>query len=179
MTAPAATLDYLEHGATLGEALALFDALPTVGVEEMLGEWAGGEIPTGNPLDGLLGRIGWHGKRFESPDAVHPLVMDHPRGGRYSLNPAFVPLPALLRYPAALRSAALLSLTRSVAPRLATTAPKARLRMTGYRGVVSATMVYDDLPINDVFRRVDERTVLGAMDLRDLAAPFVFVLRRE
>ena len=33
--------------------------------------------------------------------------------------------------------------------------PLARLRMTEYRGVVSATMIYDSLPLNDVFRKVD------------------------
>ena len=175
-TAPANTLRYLEHGATVDEALAFFDALPAVTVEEMLGRWAGGEVPTGNPLDGLLGRSGWHGKRFDSPDEAHPLVMD---GGRYSLNPALVPLPALLRYPAVLRSATVARLARRAGVALATRAPKARLRITRYRGVDSATMCYDDLPIHDVFRRVDEDTVLGLMDLRGLEQPFVFVLRRE
>ena len=51
--------------------------------------------------------------------------------------------------------------------------------MTEYRGVVSATMCYDDLPIHDVFRLVDDDTVLGLMDLRGLEQPFVFFLRRE
>ena len=32
---------------------------------------------------------------------------------------------------------------------------KARLRMTEYRGQLSATMIYDDWPTNDVFRKVD------------------------
>jgi hypothetical protein len=51
--------------------------------------------------------------------------------------------------------------------------------MVEYRGVVSGTMVYDALPINDHFRAVDDDTLLGAMDLRGLADPFLFVLRRE
>jgi hypothetical protein len=62
---------------------------------------------------------------------------------------------------------------------LQTEQPKARLRMTEYRGVVSATMIYDSLPINDVFRKVDEDCVLGAMDMRSTPQPFFFVLRRE
>jgi hypothetical protein len=45
--------------------------------------------------------------------------------------------------------------------------------------VVTATMSYDALPINDVFRKVDNDTVLGAMDLRGLQMPLMFVLRRE
>ena len=62
---------------------------------------------------------------------------------------------------------------------LQTEEPKARLRMTEYRGVVSATMIYDSLPINDIFRKVDDDTVLGVMDLRFTPQPFFFVLRRE
>ena len=40
-------------------------------------------------------------------------------------------------------------------------------------------MIYDSLPINDVFRKVDEDCVLGAMDMRFTPQPFFFVLRRE
>jgi hypothetical protein len=40
-------------------------------------------------------------------------------------------------------------------------------------------MIYDDLPINDVFRKVDNNTVLGVMDLKGMEQPFFFVLRRE
>ncbi|ANY09612.1 DUF4334 domain-containing protein [Pseudonocardia sp. HH130630-07] len=178
-SAPVDTLRHLEYGATIEETLAFFDALPPVGVGDLLGEWSGGEIPTGNPMDGLLGRFGWHGKRFDGPDDVHPLVMDHPRGGRYSLNPALVPLPALLRHPAALRNAAVSRIAARTGPALATRSSRARLRMTEYRGVVSATMCYDDLPIHDVFHRVDEDTVLGLMDMRGLERPFVFFLCRE
>lgn len=178
-TAPADTLRYLEHGATIGEALAFFDGLPAVTVEELLGRWTGGEIPTGNPMDGLLGRFGWHGKRFDSPEDVHPLVMDRAGGGTFSLHPGLLPLPALLRYPAALRNPALTRAARVLGPALGTRAPKARLRITRYRDVDSATMCYDDLPIHDAFRRVDGDTLLGAMDMRGLEQPFMFFLRRE
>ena len=41
-------------------------------------------------------------------------------------------------------------------PLVATSRPAARLRMTQYRGVVTATMCYDAHPIHDVFRRVDD-----------------------
>jgi len=56
---------------------------------------------------------------------------------------------------------------------------KARLRMMNYRDKVSATMVYDYLPINDVFRRIDENTLLGLMDLKGIEQPFFFVLKRD
>jgi len=47
-----------------------------------------------------------------------------------------------------------------------------------HRGVVTAAMVYDHLPIIDVFRLVDAGTLLGVMDLRGLP-PYVFVLTRD
>jgi hypothetical protein len=40
-------------------------------------------------------------------------------------------------------------------------------------------MIYDSLPINDIFRKVDDHTVLGVMDVRFTPQPFFFVLRRE
>ena len=63
-------------------------------------------------------------------------------------------------------------------PLLRTTKPKARLRRMEHRGVDSATMIYDALPILDIFREVDQATLLGLMDLRGIAQPFFFILRR-
>ena len=40
-------------------------------------------------------------------------------------------------------------------------------------------MIYDQLPINDVFRLLGDDRVLGAMDLRGSAKPYFFVLRRD
>jgi hypothetical protein len=51
--------------------------------------------------------------------------------------------------------------------------------MTTYRGKSSATMIYDQLPINDVFRKIDQNTALGLMDLKGVKQPFFFILRRE
>lgn len=45
--------------------------------------------------------------------------------------------------------------------------------------VCRAVRCYDALPIIDVFRKVDDDTVVGAMDLRGLETPFMFVLRRD
>lgn len=64
-------------------------------------------------------------------------------------------------------------------PVLQTRAPKARLRTTRYRGVDTATMIYDQLPINDVFRRLSDDAVIGAMDLRNSLKPYFFVLQRD
>ena len=46
------------------------------------------------------------------------------------------------------------------------------------RACPTATMIYDHLPIHDVFRRVDASTLVGLMDQRGAPAPFFFLLRR-
>lgn len=56
--------------------------------------------------------------------------------------------------------------------------PRARLRDVEHRGVVSAAMVYDHLPIIDHFRAVDDDTLLGVMDMRG-APPYFFILSRD
>ena len=56
---------------------------------------------------------------------------------------------------------------------------EATIRMVEYRGVVSATMVYDKHPIFDSFRRVDDDTLMGAMDRKGEDAPLMFRLRRR
>ena len=40
-------------------------------------------------------------------------------------------------------------------------------------------MIYDNLPINDVFRKISEDTVIGAMDYRGGRRPYFFVLQRN
>jgi len=42
----------------------------------------------------------------------------------------------------------------------------ARIREIRFRGKVSTGMIYNHLPIIDHFRRVDENTLMGAMDLK-------------
>jgi hypothetical protein len=42
----------------------------------------------------------------------------------------------------------------------------ARIREVRFRGKVSTAMIYNHLPIIDHFRRVDENTLMGAMDLK-------------
>ncbi|MEB3156573.1 MAG: DUF4334 domain-containing protein [Cyanobacteriota bacterium] len=163
---------------TTAEALALFDGLPTVTPEEMLGAWRGEGFPTGHPLDGVLEAFRWQGKRFESLEEVHPLVFHAPGGGLVSVNPGLVPM-ALLCAPWVGRLAPLGGVFPWLAPLGATRGSGARLRATLHRGQVTATMVYDALPILDVFRRLDARTLLGVMDAKGMEQPFFFLLRQE
>jgi hypothetical protein len=168
----------LQGGTTVEEALAFFDSLPAVTLDQMIGSWQGSGVQTGNPFDGLLESLGWHGKRFLGPDDVHPLVFEGPKG-LFTVNARFVPLGAMLRFNKVLRHPVTPRLAKPVMRLLRTSAPQARLRMVEYRGIVTATMCYDALPINDHFRRVDTDTLVGAMDARGLAQPFLFALHRE
>jgi hypothetical protein len=165
------------------EALELFDSLPAVQIPEMIGRWKGSGLPTGHPMDGLLEALRWYGKEFVDEDHVHPLLF-HGLGGRLVvLSPGRIPIALAMRaVPGAVRRAprSLLRWTFPlVRPWLSTRRFAARLRMTEFRGVSSATMIYDELPIHDIFRRVDGETVLGLMDMRGMEQPFFFVLRRD
>ena len=169
----------LQRGTTIEVALAFYDSLEPVGLEEMIGSWCGQGLPTDHPFDGLLENLGWHGKRFDSVDGAHPLIFDAGEGRRVSINPAFVPIAVVVRHPRLLHAPFVARIFSVIRPLIRTKKPKARLRLTQYRDVVTATMSYDALPINDVFRKVDDDTLIGAMDLRGLDMPFMFVMRRE
>lgn len=167
--------ELLAKGATADEALALFDGLEVVRLEAMLGRWRGSGFPTGHPLDGLLEACRWYGKEFVDPEHVHPLLFSDSAGRAFKVDPRRIPLGLAARMP---RHKAMGWLLSTLRPLLETHRAKARLRMMEYRGKVSATVVYDDLPILDAFRQVDADTLLGAMDWKGEARPFFFALSR-
>lgn len=169
----------LAGGTTPDAALALFDALPPLDVTDLIGRWQGSGIPTEHPLDGRLEAAGWYGKRMLSTEDVHPLVFRGPGGRLVAVAPGRLPLRRLLRLAPLVPPDLVARVFPLVRPLLVTSRPAARLRMVEHRGIVSAAMVYDDLPVIDAFRRVDEDTVLGVMDARWQAAPYVFVLHRR
>lgn len=174
-----ARLHALEPGGDPAEVLAFYDALPAATLEQMTGSWRGAGLPTGHVFDGLLEQFGWHGKRFDGPEDAHPLVFADSDGKLFSIDPARIPMGALIDHIDLARNSAASGLFRMSAKMLSTQKPCARLRMTEYRGVLSATMIYDALPINDVFRAVGADVLVGAMDMRGFDRPFMFTLRRE
>jgi hypothetical protein len=159
---------------TTDEALAYFDGLAPVEVETMIGDWQGTEIITGHPMEGMLAATRWFGKSFVSADAVHPLVHRGFGGRRLNVNPALLPMKLGLKLPLRVVTA----LFTVLQPFLGTGHPRARLRMIKHRGKQTTAMVYDAKPIIDVFRKIDDDTVLGLMDQRDDKAPFFFQLSR-
>ena len=172
----------LQQGTTTpDDALALFDELDAVTLDFMMGRWQGSGFKTHHRMDGLLEAIGWYGKEFISPDCVHPLLFSDRADGRSEVykvdpNPTAVNLGFSLDLP---QKKALKPLYSTMSKLLKTEESKARVRMMEYRGRLSATMIYDYLPINDIFRRVDDNTVLGLMDFKGMEQPFFFVLNRD
>jgi len=169
----------LERGVSREAACAIFDELAPVSIEQLIGSWKGSGVPTGHPLDGMLESYGWHGKRFDTAEIVHPLVFKDGKWGLVPINPSYLPLKPVLRHAGFLRRPSVAGIARRLLPIARTSDPQARLRMTEFRGVVTATMIYDSLPIHDVFRGIDDDTLLGLMDLRYTREPFFFLLRRE
>jgi len=157
------------------DALSIFDGLTAATLDYMLGRWRGFEISTGHRMEGLLQPSGWYGKLFKGKDDVHPLLFyTSDRSGLYAVDPKSIPLTVTI--PKSAPMGFLMAMTR---PFLQTKHPKARMRMVEFRGKVTGTMLYDEKPICDHFAKIDERTMLGVMDLKGVPEPYVFVLERD
>jgi len=180
---PPASFEYEQGSAsrhtevtTLERALELFDSLEPVDIDFMIGRWRGEGYHTGHPNDGGLEAFHWYGKLFESSEDVHPLLFLNRRGDIVCINPGAMASGGQQSGPASRTSVKIFQL---LMPLLTTSESRARLRMTEYRGVVSATMIYDQLPVNDIFRKLDDNTVLGLMDNKNIKDPFFFKLIRD
>ncbi|MEN8719019.1 MAG: DUF4334 domain-containing protein [Oceanococcaceae bacterium] len=170
--------DFLQRGSgTTDEALAAFDTLPAVDFDFMQGRWVGRGLATGHPMDGLLELYGWYGKAFDSPENVHPLLFGD--CGQHCMEPFPLMATMGLLGPNIARKPVMKTLFGVFSPVFRTRKHRARMRSTEFRGKVTATMIYDGLPINDLFVKVDDDTVMGLMDLKGLEAPFFWRMQRE
>ena len=157
------------------EVFEAFDSLETISSEFLHGRWKGFEIETNHPLDGLLVASGWYGKIFVNNEDVHPLVFfAKEKSELYSVEPSLLPFNTKLPKNESL--GLVLAMARII---LETKESRARLRNLEYRGRVSATMIYDGIPIMDTFVKIDDDRVLGVMDLKGQPLPFFFVLERD
>ncbi|MDR3680055.1 MAG: DUF4334 domain-containing protein [Flavipsychrobacter sp.] len=161
-------------GTTTEAALQLYDDLEPITTNFMPGRWHGTEIPTGHQMDGLLKLTGWYGKLFIDTEHVHPLLFwTLDKKGVFAVNPKHIPLD--MTFPKVDAIGVLAALLRV----LETKDSKARMRMVEYRGKVSAAMCYDEKPIIDCFRKIDENRVMGAMDQKGVPQPYFFMLQRD
>ena len=159
------------------EAFEFFDSLDTVNLEDTYGLWKGEELKTGHPMEGLLTASSWYGKKFIDNEHVHPLVFQKEDGFLFAGNPGRVSLdPILSKLPKTYVSL-FMKLAR---PFIITKKSRARLRLVDYRGKASASMIYDQKPIIDIFRKVDEDTMLGVMDIKNFPSEksYFFYLKR-
>lgn len=170
--------EILQEGTTSPEvALNLFDQLDEVTIEFMFGQWKGSGFDTNHPMDGMLEAFNWYGKEFIDADNVHPLLFLDEKNNIFKVNPSMLPLE-LITSISLPKNQIMKRLFLSMKPLLKTKQTQARIKMMEYEGKVSATMIYDKLPIHDVFRKVDDDTVLGLMDLKKMEQPFFFILER-
>ena len=164
-------------GVTQAEAFRFYDSLEPVSAKFMLGVWKGGECRTGHIMDGMLTIAPWYGKAFISTEKVHPLVFEDVSGKKYCVNPRkvfrYIELPAtmklLTKFSQKVDAGTLCFDSHKLDPVFKvykTVKSQARLREIKYRGTVTAAMIYDDLAIIDIFRKIDDTTVLGVMDLK-------------
>ncbi|AFY49380.1 hypothetical protein Nos7524_3589 [Nostoc sp. PCC 7524] len=163
---------------TTEQALEIFDALEPVNLEFMFGRWQGSGLNTNHPMDGLLEIANWYGKEFIDSENVHPLLFldSQEKIFRVAPNPTLMDWFLKVSIP---KNNSLKPLFMPIIYLMKTENSQARLRMMEYRGKVAATMIYDYLPINDFFRKVDDNTVLGIMDYKNLTQPFFFMLKRS
>ncbi|MEO1593487.1 MAG: DUF952 domain-containing protein [Cyanobacteria bacterium J06632_22] len=159
-------------------ALTLFDALDSVETDTLIGQWQGYGFPTGHPMDGLLEATGWYGKEFITTEQVHPLLFSDSQGSLYKISP-HPWMMTMARQFSIPKIGAIQPLFELFNRPFRTEQSQAHLRMTRCRGKVSATMIYDYLPIHDSFRQVDTKTLLGLMDDKGSPEQFFFVLTRH
>ena len=142
----------VEHrtGTDAATALRFFDRLPAVGVQDVV-----------------------------APEHVLPTLFRDGAGRPVPVDPVLAPVALIRRRPGLLRRGPVPVLFRAALPLLRSPRPAGRIRRVEVRGVVSAALVYDSVPIVDAFRRVTPDLLLGAGDIRGEAAPLMFVLRRS
>lgn len=146
---------------TQKQAYDFFDKLESLELSDIMGVWKGRELYTGHPMEGLLDICKWYGKEFKSTEKVYPLIFKTSKDKLFYCNPGLLPFnTSIQKIPKRL----IPMIFNIIRPLIITNKSKARLRMTKYRGVISASMLYDRLPIIDIFRKIDDNTIMGLMD---------------
>lgn len=97
--------------------------------------------------------------------------------GLVSLDPRFLPVRIGMTLPFRRTRAAAMAF-RAISRLIRTSRSGAVLHLTKHRGVATAAMSYLDQPVTDYFRRVDDQTVLAAMELDGDARRYFFALTR-
>ncbi len=122
--------------------------------------------------------LGWFGKRFTPDMRADALLFRSGDRRLVAFDPAWIPLRLALRFHGIGRARVARSLFFYLQRRLRAKGPVASLKAMVFAGVESAAMVYDEQPIVDHFRRVDEDRVMGAMKISGDERIYFFELER-
>ena len=146
------------RGTSIEHLTRVWKALPAVRPPEMLGFWRGTGVTSGSVFSTLLRETNWYGKVFPNVDA---LVFSSPHSLLALVNYATI-VPWRLPERRAFRRHPL---------------GAARLVESNRFGSTTAAMAYRYLPVIDHFRRLNDTSVMGLMqiDRRDIPELF-FVL---
>lgn len=132
------------------DVAAVYNRLGPIDPKFLIGDWTGGDLDTGHAAQRALRDLKWAGKCFHSNDDVDPIMVYDDQNNRV-WNKDFGH-----------------AIVNSASPshRIVKSANAKKLREVKYRSVVSTAMIYDQFPIIDHFRYVDNDTVAGAMDTK-------------
>ncbi|WP_438748273.1 DUF4334 domain-containing protein [Pararhizobium sp. O133] len=155
-----------------------FCLLPSVEPAALIGLWKGRGIPSDHPFDGVLENLGWFGKRFTADFRADALLFRSGEKRLVAIDPSKIPLRLTLRFSSLGRLLVLRHLFSYLQRGLRARRQVASLRTVSFEGVMSAAMVYDDQPIVDHFRRVDDGRIMGAMTIRGDNRIYFFELER-
>ncbi len=159
-------------------ALERFRSLPPITPQELVGLWKGRGIPTGHPLDGILEELGWFGKRFMPELRADALLFRSGERRLIAINPAWIPIRLALRFHRLGRASVTHRVFSGVQGLLRAKGPVASVKSLPFMGATSAAMLYDDQPITDYFRQIDEGEVMGIMTIEGDHRLYFFELDR-
>lgn len=159
-------------------ALEAFRSLPPIQPRELVGLWKGRGVPAGHPFDGILENLDWFGKRFTADMRADALLFRSGDRRLVAIDPARIPLGLALRFHNVGRTRAARNLFSYLQRHLRAKGPVASLTTMVFSGVESAAMVYDDQPIVDHFRRIDSRSIMGAMTISGDGRIYFFELEQ-
>lgn len=144
-------------------ALERFRRLPPIEQHDLVGLWRGRGIPSDHPLDGVLENLGWFGKRFTPQMRADALLFRSGERRLIAIDPRLIPLRLALRFHKFGRTRIARNLFSCLERRLRANGTIASVRMLAFDGLASAAMVYDEQPIVDHFRRIDDKRLMGVM----------------
>ena len=148
------------------DMVAWFQSLRPFDPVEMIGLWKGVGVTSGHPLDGVLENLRWFGKRFHPDMRADALLFQWHPTRLVAIDPRFIPLGLAIRFAPLGRTALARGLFSHLQKAFRARGTTAALEVRTIEQTASAAMVYDEQPIVDHFRRVNDNTLAGMMCVR-------------